>query len=80
MIDEQNVERCLLFPTLGDCVEGLMHDNVPMAYKVFHAFNLWLEEDWGYAYQRPPVRAAATSRCSIPTSPPPSSSTCSERA
>jgi predicted TIM-barrel fold metal-dependent hydrolase len=28
-----------------------MHDNVPMAYKVFHAFNLWLEEDWGYAYR-----------------------------
>ena len=28
-----------------------MHDNVPMAYKVFHAFNLWLEEDWGYAYK-----------------------------
>ena len=51
MIDEQNVEQCLLFPTLGDCVEGLMHDNVPMAYKVFHAFNLWLEEDWGYAYK-----------------------------
>ena len=51
MIDEQNVEKCLLFPTLGDCVEGLMHDNVPMAYKVFHAFNLWLEEDWGYVYQ-----------------------------
>ena len=51
MIDEQNVERCLLFPTLGDCVEGLMHDNVPMAYKVFHAFNLWLEEDWGYTYK-----------------------------
>ena len=51
MIDEQNVEKCLLFPTLGDCVEGLMHDNVPMAYKVFHAFNLWLEEDWGYAYK-----------------------------
>ena len=32
MLDEQNVERCSL-PTLGDCVEGLMHDNVPMAYK-----------------------------------------------
>ena len=51
MIDEQSVEKCLLFPTLGDCVEGLMHDDVPMAYKVFHAFNLWLEEDWGYEYQ-----------------------------
>jgi predicted TIM-barrel fold metal-dependent hydrolase len=51
MMDEQNVEKCLMFPTLGDCVEGLMHDNPPMAYKVFHAFNLWLEEDWGYAYK-----------------------------
>ena len=35
----------------GDCVEGLMHDDVTMAYKVFHAFNLWLEEDWGYGYR-----------------------------
>jgi predicted TIM-barrel fold metal-dependent hydrolase len=51
VLDEQGVERCFLFPTLGDCVEGLMHDNVAMAYKVFHAFNLWLEEDWGYTYK-----------------------------
>lgn len=51
MMDEQNVEKCLMFPTLGDCVEGFFHDNPPMAYKVFHAFNLWLEEDWGYAYK-----------------------------
>ena len=29
MLDEQDVEKCLLFPTLGDCVEGLMqHDPV----------------------------------------------------
>ena len=58
-----------------DCVEGLMHDNVPMAYKVFHTFNLWLEEDWGYAYQDR-LYAPPTSRCSTPTSPPPSSSSC----
>jgi predicted TIM-barrel fold metal-dependent hydrolase len=51
VLDEQGVEKCFLFPTLGDCVEGLFHDNVPMAYKAFHAFNLWLEEDWGYGYQ-----------------------------
>jgi predicted TIM-barrel fold metal-dependent hydrolase len=51
VMDQQGVERSFLFPTLGDCVEGLMHDNVPMAYKAFHAFNLWLEEDWGYTYQ-----------------------------
>jgi predicted TIM-barrel fold metal-dependent hydrolase len=51
VLDQQGVERCFLFPTLGDCVEGLMHDNVPIAYKAFHAFNLWLEEDWGYGYK-----------------------------
>jgi len=51
MLDEQNVEKCLLFPTLGDCVEGLMQNDPIMAYKVFHAFNLWLEEDWGFAYK-----------------------------
>jgi predicted TIM-barrel fold metal-dependent hydrolase len=51
VLDEQGVEKCFLFPTLGDCVEGLFHDNVAMAYKAFHAFNLWLEEDWGYGYQ-----------------------------
>jgi len=51
VLDSQGVERCFLFPTLGDCVEGLLHDNVPVAYKAFHAFNLWLEEDWGYNYK-----------------------------
>src|ERR1700742_2147122 len=26
VMDEQGVEQCFLFPTLGDCVEGLMMD------------------------------------------------------
>jgi predicted TIM-barrel fold metal-dependent hydrolase len=51
VLDEQGVEKCFLFPTLGDCVEGLLHNNVEMAYKAFHAYNLWLEEDWGYGYK-----------------------------
>lgn len=51
VMDEQGVDRCLLFPTLGVGVEGMMRREVEMAYKVFHAFNLWLEEDWGFAYQ-----------------------------
>jgi predicted TIM-barrel fold metal-dependent hydrolase len=51
VMDEQGVDRCLLFPTLGVGVEGMMRRDVDIAYKVFHAFNLWLEEDWGFAYQ-----------------------------
>jgi predicted TIM-barrel fold metal-dependent hydrolase len=51
MLDEQDVEKCMLFPTLGDCVEGLMQHDPVMGHKVFHAFNLWLEDDWGYNYK-----------------------------
>lgn len=50
-MDEQGVERCLLFPTLGVGVEGFMSRDVAMAYKVFHAFNLWLDDDWGFAHR-----------------------------
>ena len=51
VMDQQGLERCLLFPTLGVGVEGLMSRDLEMTYKVFHAFNLWLEEDWGFAYR-----------------------------
>ncbi len=49
-MDEQGVEKNFLFPTLGDCVEHYMVNDPKMAYDVFHSFNLWLEEEWGYAY------------------------------
>ena len=50
-MDGQGVEKAILFPTLGVGVEGLMSRNPRMAYKVFAAFNSWLNEDWGYSYQ-----------------------------
>lgn len=51
LLDQQNVEKCFMFPTLGDCVEGLLMDDPHMAYKLFHSYNLWLEDDWGYGYK-----------------------------
>ena len=51
MLDEHNVQACFLFPTLGDCVEGLMMGDPEMGHKAFHAYNLWLDEDWGYHYK-----------------------------
>ncbi len=50
VMDEQGVEKNFLFPTLGDCVEHYMVNDPKMAYDVFHAFNLWLDDEWGYAY------------------------------
>ena len=50
-MDDQGLERAFLFPTLGVGIEGLNAHDAPMTYRVFHAFNRWLEEDWGFAYR-----------------------------
>jgi predicted TIM-barrel fold metal-dependent hydrolase len=48
---EQGLERCFLFPTLGDSVEGLFESNIVMSYKAFHSFNQWVDEDWGFNHR-----------------------------
>ncbi len=50
-MDQQGVDKVILFPTLGVTVEGLMADDAEMLYDCFHAFNRWLDDDWGFAYQ-----------------------------
>jgi predicted TIM-barrel fold metal-dependent hydrolase len=51
VMDAQGLAAALVFPTLGVGVEqGLRHDpGATMA--CLSAFNRWLEEDWGFAYQ-----------------------------
>lgn len=51
VMDEQNLERAILLPTLAVGVEGLNPDQVHLTYKAFHSFNRWLEHEWGFAYQ-----------------------------
>jgi predicted TIM-barrel fold metal-dependent hydrolase len=47
-MDEQGVERIMLFPTLGLTVEGYMAKEPELMYKVMHSFNRWLDDDWGF--------------------------------
>jgi predicted TIM-barrel fold metal-dependent hydrolase len=51
VMDEQGVDKTLMFPTLGVTIEGFTADDVELQHDAFHAFNRWLEEDWGFAYQ-----------------------------
>ncbi len=51
VMDEQGVAGTMLFPTLGVGVEDALRDDPEAAAKAFEAFNRWLEEDWGFAYQ-----------------------------
>ena len=50
-MDEQGVAATLLFPTLGVGMEDALKNDPSAAAKVFHAFNQWLDEDWGYCYK-----------------------------
>jgi predicted TIM-barrel fold metal-dependent hydrolase len=51
VMDEQGIDGCFLFPTLGVGMEESLAHDPPALVAAFHAFNLWLDEDWGYAYK-----------------------------
>jgi len=48
LMDEQNVEGTLMFPSMANCIEQDLLDDVPALYANLRSFNRWLEEDWGY--------------------------------
>src|SRR5258708_35686576 len=50
-MDKQGVAGLLLFPTLGVGIEEALRDDPDACAKVFHGFNQWLDEDWGYQYE-----------------------------
>ena len=51
LMDAQGLEASFLFPTLAVCVEHFMKDDPEQLYANLHAFNEWLDEDWGFAFQ-----------------------------
>jgi predicted TIM-barrel fold metal-dependent hydrolase len=50
-MDQQGVRAALMHPTLASGIEGYASDNPQLIADVFWAFNRWLEEEWGFAYQ-----------------------------
>jgi predicted TIM-barrel fold metal-dependent hydrolase len=50
-LDEQGLEGCFLFPTLGMIYEEPLKDDPEAVTKTFRAFNRWLLEDWTFDYQ-----------------------------
>ena len=47
-MDEQGLDATMLFPTLAVCVEHFMKDNPERTYLNIHAFNRWLDDEWGF--------------------------------
>jgi predicted TIM-barrel fold metal-dependent hydrolase len=50
-MDRQGMEGCILLPTLGVGMEQALAHDLPALTAAFRAFNRWLDEDWGFAYQ-----------------------------
>jgi len=51
LMDEQGMEGCLLFPTLGVGMEQPLVGDPEAAHAAFHAFNRWLLDDWRFDYE-----------------------------
>jgi predicted TIM-barrel fold metal-dependent hydrolase len=51
VMDEQALAAALLFPTFACGVEQGLKDDIPVTMATLSAFNRWLEEDWGFAYE-----------------------------
>ena len=50
-MDAQNLSKIWLFPTLGMLYEEALKHDPGAVVLLFRAFNRWLAEDWGMAYQ-----------------------------
>jgi predicted TIM-barrel fold metal-dependent hydrolase len=51
VLDEQGLAGAVLYPTLAVGLEEALRDDIPATMATLHAFNRWLEDDWGYSYQ-----------------------------
>jgi predicted TIM-barrel fold metal-dependent hydrolase len=50
-MDGQGIEKAIYFPTLGVGMEEALKHDTEAVHTAFEAFNRWLLDDWGFAYQ-----------------------------
>jgi predicted TIM-barrel fold metal-dependent hydrolase len=50
LMNEQGIERSLMFPTLASLVEERLRDDPELIHVVIHALNEWLYETWQFNY------------------------------
>lgn len=51
LMDEQGLDRSLMFPTLASLIEERMRDDPDMCHAVIHSLNQWLHEVWSFNYE-----------------------------
>jgi predicted TIM-barrel fold metal-dependent hydrolase len=51
LMDEQGIDRALMFPTLASLVEERLRDDPEATHAVVHALNQWIYETWRFDYE-----------------------------
>ena len=51
VMDEQGIDRALMFPTLASLIEERMRDAPGPTHEVIHSLNQWLYETWSFDYE-----------------------------
>ena len=51
LMDEQGIDRALMFPTLASLVEERLRDDPELIHVVVHALNEWIYETWQFDYE-----------------------------
>ncbi len=51
LMNEQGIDRALMFPTLASLVEERMRDDPELTHAAIHALNQWLHETWTFNYE-----------------------------
>jgi predicted TIM-barrel fold metal-dependent hydrolase len=51
LMDEQGVDRTLMFPTLASLLEERMRDDPELTHATIHSLNEWMYETWSFNYE-----------------------------
>ena len=51
LMDEQGIDRALMFPTLASLVEERLKDDPDLILDIIHALNQWMYETWQFNYE-----------------------------
>jgi len=51
LMDEQGIDRALMFPTLASLIEERMRDDPELVHAVIHGLNQWLYETWRFDFE-----------------------------
>jgi predicted TIM-barrel fold metal-dependent hydrolase len=65
LLDEQGIHACLMFPTLASLIEERLKDDPHLTQVAIRAFNEWLHDDWGYAYEGRIFATPIVSPCDV---------------